>query len=165
MKAVLSLLCCLGLAVFLPAEAHQKNAALTTVVIKPDHQGIEVMHRFYIHDVEKAVNKMLGKAVDFRMDAEAQMAFGQHVKKAFSMRYRGEAQPIDLDYIGHEVEGKFFWVYQEALFNVKVTELEVRQHSLMQIFPLQQNLVNLEGSGRVKSLSFVKGSDWQSFSF
>ena len=154
---------CFGLVV-LPAQAHQKNHALTTIIAKPANQGLEVMHRFYIHDIEFAVKKQRKDTTDFTQDKRAQQFFAQHVTDTFNLRLANK-QPLTLNNIGYEIEGKYFWVYQELNDAVDVTNFEIRYETLIDIFPEQQNLVNMDIDGKTKSISFIKGSQWKSFSF
>ncbi len=144
------------------AHAHQKNHAITTMVAKS--KSLEVMHRFYVHDVEKVVKRQFKKDIDFYKHKEAQDYFGAYLVENFSVRLKGVG-PIALSYVGHEIEGKYFWVYQEYLAEVDVRDIEVLNSVLMDALPLQRNLINLEQGKDIKSLSFDKESDWQSFSF
>lgn len=154
---------CFGLVV-LPAQAHQKNHALTTITAKPANQGLEVIHRFYVHDIEFAVKKHNESTTEFTHDKNAQQFFAQHVTDTFKLRL-GDKQPLILSNIGYEIEGQYFWVYQELNNLVDVLKLEIRNKTLMDTFPEQQNLVNMDIDGKTKSISFEKGSHWQSFSF
>lgn len=147
-----------------PAQAHEKNHALTTIVVKSNGASVEIMHRFYVHDVESVVKKLLKKNIDFVSDKEAQQFFGDYLKANFSMRLK-EKQPITLDYVGHEVDGRYFWIYQEITSEIDVYGLEVQHKVLTDHLPSQHNLVNLEVEGMTKSLSFAKENDWLSFSF
>lgn len=154
---------CFGL-VILPAQAHQKNHALTTIIAKPANQGLEVMHRFYVHDIEFALKKHNKHTTEFTHDTSAQQFFAQHVTDTFNLRL-GDQEPLALSNIGYEIEGKFFWVYQELNHSVDVTKLEIYYETLTDIFPEQHNLVNMDINGKTKSISFEKGSNWKSFSF
>lgn len=150
--------------VILPAQAHQKNHALTTIIAKPANQGLEVMHRFYIHDIEFAVKTQLKNTSNFASDNSAQQFFAQHVTDTFNLRLSNQ-KPLPLNNIGYEIEGRFFWVYQEINHSVDVTKLEIRYETLIDMFPEQQNLVNMDIRGKTKSISFEKGSNWKPFSF
>lgn len=149
--------------VMLPAQAHQKNHALTTIIAKPANQGLEVMHRFYIHDIEFVVKKHHKNTTDFTHDNNAQQFFVQHVIDTFNLRFNNK-EPLLLSNIGYEIEGKFFWVYQEVNRPVDITQLEIRYATLTDMFPEQQNLVNMDVDGKTKSISFDKDSNWKSFS-
>lgn len=154
---------CLGL-VILPAQAHQQNHALSTIIAKPAKQGLEVMHRFYIHDIEFAVKKHQKNTTNFAHDNNAQQFFAQHVIDTFNLRSH-DKQPLPLSSIGYEIEGKYFWVYQELNHSIDITNFEIRYETLLDVFPDQQNLVNMDVNGKTKSITFRKGSNWKSFSF
>ena len=147
-----------------PVFGHLQNSALTVLSVKADQGGIEVMHRFYVHDVEKAVKTTSGEAVDFIQDEKAQATFGRHVMENFSLRDTEKGE-LALEYIGHEVDGKFFWVYQEYRSPIDVKAISVFHSALVELFPKQRNLVNLEYDSVVKSLFFDKGDTWKTFAF
>lgn len=154
---------CFGL-VTLPAQAHQQNHALTTIIAKPANQGLQIMHRFYIHDIELFVKKHHQNTTGFTRDHSAQQFFVQHVTDTFNLRLTNK-QPLSLNHIGYEIDGKYFWVYQELNHSVDITQLEIRYETLIDIFAEQQNLVNMDSEGKTKSIAFKKGSQWKPFSF
>ena len=155
-----------GLLLFIgaPAFAHQQKLATTSVVIKENSLGLEVVHRFFLHDIEPVVRKLAGDSkLDFLSDQEAQAIFGHYVETQFLI---GQAENLlfQLRYIGHEVDGQYFWVYQELSEKLNVDEIRIKHGALTEYIDGQKNLVNLEHNGHVKSAYFSQGEEWYSFS-
>lgn len=161
MKKLLTLLL-LG-ALSAPTFAHQLKSAITTVLFNNNSKNLEVMHRFYLHDAEHAVGKLAKgkKSTDIYTDEETQTLFADYVINRFKLIKDG-SEELTLDTIGFEVEGKFFWVYQETVMPEKVNSLKVKHSALQDIWPEQINTVNIEGvingNKSLKTLTFERSS-------
>lgn len=135
------------------AAAHQQKAAITKVLFNPRTENLEVMHRFYLHDAEHAVKHLFDKHADIIGDATTQQRFADYVAQRFSMT-DAQGNSIALALLGHEMEGKFFWVYQETAQPAGLQALEVQHQALRDLWPAQVNTVNIEGKGDIKTLTF-----------
>ena len=135
-----------------PAFAHQSKAAITKVLFNQRTQQVEVMHRFYLHDAEHAMQQLFQKGADMYKSEATQEAFGQYVIERFTVMSDGEVVP--LNYVGTEVEGKFLWIYQETDVINQVSTLQVQHSALRELWDSQVNTINFEGRGKVKTLTF-----------
>ncbi|MCV6627596.1 MAG: hypothetical protein OIF38_15970 [Cellvibrionaceae bacterium] len=153
------------------AQAHQQKAGITTVLFNERSGQIEIAHRFYLHDAEHAVGHLFGGGADIYRDAKTQQHFVNYLQQKFQLSLDGQtAAPLKL--LGHELEGKFIWVYQELPLPKQMPEqIALRQLALHEQWPDQLNTVNVEamapsgkrrsGDQKALSLSFVRGDDWQ----
>ncbi|RHW76683.1 DUF6702 family protein [Colwellia sp. RSH04] len=139
--------------------AHQQKAAETTVLFNKRSGKLEVMHRFYLHDTEHAVQSLFDKHADILDSSETQQHFADYVAKQFLARNLSD-EKIALNNVGYEVEGKFFWVYQEATQPVDLKGIKLFNGSLRDLWPTQINMVNIEGKGQVRTLYFSDNKDW-----
>ena len=135
------------------ATAHQIKAAITTVLFNPHTQNIEIMHRFNLHDAEHAVKALFDKKADILDDNATQQAFADYVAQRFAL-LNADKQPLALKMVGFEVEGKFFWVYQETAEPPHLEGLTIRHDALRDLWPKQINTLNVEGHGDIKTLTF-----------
>lgn len=135
------------------AFAHQQKEGLTTVLFNPRTGNIEVMHRIYMHDAEHAVKELFSKKADILKDPDTQRLFAEYVAKNFGL-YNELDHPFQLKKVGHEVEGRFFWIYQETEKPAEIGTIKVRHDVLRDLWPSQNNLINFEGKGKIKSLNF-----------
>ena len=137
----------------LTANAHQQKIAISTILFNPSTKNIEVMHRFNVHDAEHAVKEIFGKNADIIASATTQQQFSDYVNQRFSMGDQA-GQTLPLHLVGHELDGKYFWVYQETTQPTELQNLSIRHNALRDIWPEQVNTINIEGRGELKTLTF-----------
>ena len=140
------------------AMAHQRKAGLTRLLFNPRTGNIEAMHRFYSHDAEHAVRVLFDPEADILQQPAVREQFGLYAAERFHIAgvVGGTDTPIALDYVGCELDGAFIWVYQEAPGpDVVLDGVAVENAVLMDLWPEQYNLVNIERAGVVRSLTFA----------
>ncbi|MEM0953921.1 MAG: DUF6702 family protein [Pseudomonadota bacterium] len=152
---VLLLLTALQLAA--PAVAHQQKEAVTRVLFNAHTGNIEVMHRFLLHDAEHAASALFKDSTDLLARAADRERFAAYVHEGFSMFDQDQHQ-IRLQPVGHEIEGRFLWVYAEAPIPSNLRSLRLTHEALREVWPEQVNLVNVEQGDRVRSAVFDGGS-------
>jgi len=151
-KFLVRLLGTLLIAVF-SVNAHQQKTAISTVLFNPRTENIEIMHRFRVHDAEHAVKQIFGKDADIIDSKETQQQFGDYVNQRFNL-FASDAQQLSLKMVGVELDGKFFWVYQETTQPTKLDNLTIRHDALRDLWPEQVNTINVEGKGKLQTLTF-----------
>lgn len=134
-------------------HAHQQKAAITTVLFNKRTGNIEVMHRFNMHDAEHAVKALFDGEADIIGDHKTQEKFAQYVIDRFSMM-DSSGNALALRQVGFESEGKHFWVYQELPKPDSLEGLQVAHNALRDLWPTQVNTLNIEGQGRIRTLTF-----------
>lgn len=159
MRWILVVLCCLSLQL----SAHEMKSAITKVLFNQRTGNIEIMHRFYLHDAEHAVKKLLDKSADLIAKQSTRDSFALYVSSHFQLKTDG--QDLKLNLVGNELDGRFFWVYQEVAIPQQLTLLQLRHNSLQSLWPEQVNVVNIEGRGKVKTLKFTPQQQWQQVKF
>jgi hypothetical protein len=138
-----------------PSFAHQQKAAISSILFNPRTTNIEVSHRFYLHDAEHAIKKIFGGDADIYQSIESQKKFANYVMERFAM-YDQQNQPVALSSVGFELEGKFFWVYQETAQPPELEGLSIAHQALRDIWPEQINTINVEGKGDIRTLTFAQ---------
>lgn len=146
------------------AFAHQSKAALTTILFNPRTENIEVMHRFNLHDAEHAVKQVLDKKADIVRSEQTQQQFSAYVTEHFAMLGE-DGQDLELTTVGHEVEGKHFWIYQETRQPAELQGLTIQHNALRELWPTQTNTINIEGIGDLKTLTFTDNVELLSVEF
>jgi len=144
--------------------AHQQKEAYISVLFNQRTGNMEVSHRFLLHDAEHGLSLIIKDAGDLSTDAATQENFSEYVQKHFEVA-NSESQTIKLKPIGYEVEGKYFWVYQETAIP-DTSELKLKHSALHELWPSQTNHINIEKDGWVKSARLQKenGARWQTIS-
>ena len=106
------------------------------------------------------LKKMENEHWDIVTDKNAQTNFSRYVQQQFHIKIN-KTTPVMLNYIGHEVEGKFFWIYQEIDITKPLSSISISHTALQSVWASQVNLVNIEGFGSIKSLRFSKQDSWK----
>ena len=137
--------------------AHQQKEAITRVLFNPRTGNIEVMHRFLLHDAEHAVKELrLGEANILGSQQDREF-FAGYVNQHFSMNDQ-QGHVLSLSPVGHEIEGRFIWIYAETPIPENIGSMTVRHDALIDVWPQQVNLLNLEHNGDIKSATFTSGA-------
>lgn len=144
--------------------AHEMKTALTKVVFNARSGNLEVMHRFYVHDAEHGVKQLFDKTADLLNSPQTQQTFSRYVSEHFELQTLDGAV-LQLTLIGGQLDGRFFWVYQEMPIPPDLAGLSIKQDALQAIWPSQVNVVNVEGRGDMQSLTFDNKSRWQQVTF
>lgn len=146
------------LALTASAGAHQLQAALTTIEVNPRSELVEIVHRFYAHDAEHALNEVAGIGGDIRSDRDLQEAFGRYVARHFSLT-DAEGTALKPELVGAEVEGDFLWVYQQLPADDFDRIARIGHDSLQEVWPQQENRVNLRRDDGVRTLILRSDDD------
>lgn len=143
--------------------AHQQKAAETTILFNQRSGHLEIMHRFYLHDTEHAVKKLFNKKgqkdADIIKSEQTQKQFAQYVAKQFLAKHLDDKK-LALNNVGFEVEGKFFWVYQDSPLPKNAKGIKLYNGALRDLWPTQINMVNIEKQGKIRTLYFSDNKDW-----
>ena len=136
-----------------PAYAHQLRAAITKVMFNKNTGNLEVMHRFYLHDTEHAMQMLFDKKADIRNSADTQELFANYVSNRFAIKSLN-GEELKLESVGHEIERIYFWVYQEVKAPDDIKGLSMIHNALRDIWTDQVNTVNVEGRGDLRTATF-----------
>lgn len=140
--------------------AHQQKEAYTTVLFNNNTGNIEVSHRFYIHDAEHALGRILKKHTDIIKSDETQKDFANYIQQQFRLGDENK-QLLELGSVGYEIEGKFFWVYQEIKQPKTIKSVYIQMRALQEVWPGQINQINVERDGKTRSVRLSDDDDWQ----
>lgn len=145
-------------------SAHQQKTAFSTVLFNPRTENIEVMHRFRVHDAEHAVKQIFGKDADILDSKQTQQQFGDYVNQRFNL-FDSNEQPLPLRMVGVELDGKFLWVYQETSQPTQLDNMTIRHNALRDLWPEQINTINVEGKGKLQTLTFADSVELLTLTF
>jgi len=140
------------------AGAHQQKESITRILFNPRTGNIEVMHRFDLHDAEHAVKQIFDTDADILASNETRDRFAAYVHARFALRDQ-DGVDLPLAPVGHEIEGRFLWVYAETPIPDKLTALTLTHDALRDLWPDQVNLVNVDRDGETTSALFAGGEE------
>ena len=148
----------LGFALFAActAHAHRLKNAFSTVLFNDRSGRLEVMHQFYLHDAEQVATEIVGagRAANLFDNAEDRQRFAIYVHERFAL-YDPAGEQLPLTLRGAEIDGDFLWVYQAMrLPQPPLDSFAVEHRALRDLWPDQVNTVNVEGRGKIRTLTF-----------
>lgn len=73
--------------------------------------------------------------------------------------------PKSMTFTGSQVNGESVWVYYEIGGVSDISKITIRNNILIDQFPKQVNIVNLNYKGNLKTVNFQKGKETQEISF
>lgn len=158
-QLMLALLSVLTIGLMSATSAHQLHTASTTVLFNERTGNIEVLHRFFLHDAEHAVKQLFDKKADIHQLDSTQAQFSAYVFERFGLQTL-DGEPLPLNAVGYEVDGNNFWIYQETPIVDGLKGLRIKHKALHDLWPSQQNLVNVEGLGPIQSVTFRQQDEW-----
>ncbi|GAB2505735.1 DUF6702 family protein [Microbulbifer agarilyticus] len=135
------------------SHAHRYHFGLTEMAVNERTQSLEITHRFFIADMERALQLSASKEMK---DAKAQME--AYVNDRFQLR-TADGAVIKPKWVGMEADVHDVWVYQELpLAEVQGKKLQVRQSMLMEMERDQVNTVNVTRDGNTETFTLKPGS-------
>lgn len=146
------------------ASAHQQKMAITTVLFNPRTKNLEIMHRFDLHDAEHAVKEIFDGDADIMLSQKTQSDFAGYVIKRFAI-YDMQKAELPLTFVGTELEGQHFWVYQETPAPADLEGMYIQHNALRDIWHKQTNTINVEGMGDIQTLTFTDSTELLSVEF
>lgn len=146
------------------AWAHAYHASIMEARLNPKTQQLEVALKVFTDDLETALSKGQPRRLSLSDMPAAQLTplLAGYVRRRVQIGGKpGEALP--LTYVGQQVEKDAHWLY----FSVKLPAgkplhgLTLRHRLLLEQFPDQMNIVNLEAGGKKQSALFREGAEEQ----
>ena len=142
-----------------PARAHRVGVPITEITPNPRTGLWEVVHRLSLHDLEAQLISEGIAPTDFYDSAERDRRVRERIARQFGLEGRDTA--LRLDYVGHETDRDFLWVYFE--FESPDQAVEIDNTLLFEGNTATGHaLVNIRnGEGGVASARFAPGASRQ----
>jgi hypothetical protein len=140
---------------------HPFFITLTEVRFNPDSKKMEVAQKIFWDDLEVALTKEYGVAVDFLNPKNKAILEGQ--VKAYLLKHTQvgvNGKLVLLNYLGYEVEEDAAWFYLESNPTAVPKTVEIQNTLLLRDFEGQQNIVHVYvNSKSPKSLLLGEGKE------
>ncbi|MBX0290815.1 hypothetical protein K3G63_10220 [Hymenobacter sp. HSC-4F20] len=144
------------------AWAHAYHASIMEVRFNPEKQRLEIALKIFIDDLEKGLS--VGKPTPVRTDQlprpQLDPLLMDLLRRSVQFSARpGQALPLTL--VGLQKETDSYWLYFTAPLPASATSVSLRHQLLLNLFPDQMNIVNLDARGKKQSLLFREGEESQ----
>ncbi|MCC3157281.1 hypothetical protein LJ737_08525 [Hymenobacter sp. 15J16-1T3B] len=154
------------LALATAAWAHAYHASIMEARLNAKTQQLEVALKVFSDDLETALSAGQPRHLSLSEMAPAQLTplLATYVRRTVAIGTRpGEALPIT--YIGQQTEKDAQWLYFSVKLPAAARGLNLRHRLLLEQFPDQMNVVNLEAAGKKQSALFREGNEEQRLSW
>jgi len=144
------------------AEAHRKHVSWTSITWNERTSSLQITHRLHAHDAQTYLDNHAGnetRIADLRARAQVALYVADHFRIAVKSN-----SPASVNLLGAELEDPYLMVYQEITLSDPPTELDVHADILMEQFPDQVNMVNIDINGPRQTLQFREGDGSKHFS-
>lgn len=148
------------------AGAHAYHASIMEARLNPGKQQLEVALKVFTDDLETALSSGQPRRVSLAETPAAQLnsLLAGYLRRTVAVGTKpGEALP--LSYLGQQVEKDAHWLYFSVKLPATARGLTLRHRLLLEQFPDQMNIVNLEAGGKKQSALFRDGNEEQRLSW
>ncbi|RSK35521.1 DUF6702 family protein [Hymenobacter metallilatus] len=142
----------------LVAWAHAYHASIMELRFNPGKQRLEVALKVFIDDLEKELSN--GKPAPVRTDQLSRTQLDPLLLELLRRSVQFSTRPgttLPLTLVGLQKEKDAYWLYFTAPLPASATGVTLRHQLLLELFPDQMNIVNLEAKGQKQSLLFRDG--------
>ena len=136
------------------AQAHPYHVSIAEVKYNAKAQSLEISLKLFTDDLEKTLSEMAGKPVLVTSDAAVQKLLETYFQKNFRVELPQNQVAVPRMF-GFEKQDDAHWFYLDI--PVKASQLsaaKLRNQVLIETFPDQTNLTNLEINGKKRTLIF-----------
>lgn len=132
--------------------------SITKVQIDTESKQVKIYTQLFIDDFEQLLNDRYNlNKVNFEAPKETtKTTIEDYVTKKLQLKCN--RSPIELAYLGFEVEGELVYLYLEGkLKTKKIGRIDVENTMLQEIFTEQQNKIDITYNNVVKSIYLNTG--------
>ncbi len=111
-----------------PALAHKLNAAETSISYNQRTKNLEIVHRFFMHDVNHLIQAYYKNKTDKPLEGVDETLFTDYIIENTKLNLIDKnGEKLTYSYIGSEQDGKHYFIYQEVSSNLvkPLAEVEI----------------------------------------
>jgi hypothetical protein len=144
---------------------HKFHIALFQIEFASQKKMIQITSRIHIDDLNKALEKKYKKKIILEAEdnSPTELLFKEYVNNRFSIKVNGQNKP--LNFLSKEIDGDELVCYWSIKNISKINALEVNNSVLIELFPDQQNLVNISVLEEKQSYLFTNSSTSKEFKY
>jgi len=160
MRRNLSFLCLLLIMPMLALGVHKHYISLTKVDFIKEKEVIQVTMKFFIDDIELALENRHGEAMELTTKEENKMAdkfLEGYIRQKFTVWVNEEEKAYS--YLGKEYENNEVFFYLELKNISDIKTIEVQNSMLFEEFEEQQNYIKLKIENVQKTFILVKANN------
>jgi hypothetical protein len=145
---------------------HKFYVSVTQIDYVPNKKRIEITHRIFIDDLEKALEKRYKKKVYLTSTKElpeAETLIKNYLKENVKISINKKAQ--NLEFLAREVEGDVLIFYTKIAISKKINTFEIFNSLLTNVYSEQQNIVHVNINSNKNSFLFTNSDTQQKIDY
>jgi hypothetical protein len=145
---------------------HKFYVSVTQIDYVPNKKRIEITHRIFIDDLEKALEKKYKKKVyltSTKESSDAETLIKNYLKE--NIKISINKKPQEIVYLAREVEGDVLIFYTKIAISKKINTFEIFNSLLIDIYKEQQNIVHVNINGNKNSFLFTNSETKQKIDY
>ena len=145
---------------------HKFYVSVTQIDYVPNKKRIEITHRIFIDDLEKALEKKYKKKVYLTSTkelSEAETLIKNYIKE--NIKISINKKPQEIVYLAREVEGDVLIFYTKIAISKKINTFEIFNSLLIDVYKEQQNIVHVNINGNKNSFLFTNSETEQKLDY
>jgi hypothetical protein len=145
---------------------HPFYVSVTEINHNAKDKTLEISCKLFLEDTEKALQKQLGVPVELSTPKDlkkAQQQVSDYVKKHLIIKIDGK--PVNLEFIGYEVEGASLWSYYQVKDISSVHKIDISNNLLYEMYDSQIGIVHAQVGDNKKSSRVNNPETNMSFEF
>ena len=145
---------------------HPLHLSVCDIFHNSEKNTLEITQRIFADDLEDALrNRSNGKVDVFNPKNPEILSqlIGEYVQENFELLLN--SRPIEVNYLGYEVEEDAIWVYQEAPKVRNFKSITVRSTLFFEMFDDQLNLINVKKNDTIRSLKIQEDNKQSSLTY
>ncbi|MDN5201808.1 hypothetical protein QQ008_10555 [Fulvivirgaceae bacterium BMA10] len=135
---------------------HPFHVSVCEIEFDQKTAALQITQRIFLDDIELGLRKTFGKDFDI-MDDQIKQEVEDMLEKYLQehLVLKVNDQPVDINYLGHEMDREAIWCYLEVQNIKAVQKVEVENTILFEEFDDQANLVHVEFNDNIKSFKLT----------
>lgn len=145
---------------------HKFYVSVTQIDYVPNKKRIEITHRIFIDDLEKALEKKYKKKVYLTSTKElpeAETLIKSYLKE--NIKISINKKPQEIVYLAREVEGDVLIFYTKIAISKKINTFDIFNSLLTDIYKEQQNIVHVHINSNKNSFLFTNSDTEQKIDY
>lgn len=146
---------------------HPFHVSVMDAEYRAESQNLQISHRLFLDDLEDALKDFHGLDYVDTVEPEDPEALDKLIKAYLEQKvfFVVNGEDKKFTYYGSELEGDARWCYYEIRDIDKLSDIEITNVALMDVFDDQQNIIHLKAKGEVQSYKLDKSNKVKRFTF
>ncbi|MDW5290443.1 DUF6702 family protein [Formosa sp. PL04] len=139
---------------------HKYYVSITEIHYVKEKQSVQIITRIFIDDIEKLMRQRFDESITLAGKNESEKAdfyLEKYLKEKIQIKINGEN--VNIQFIGKEYDDDIAVCYIEIPNVDNISEFEIKNHVLYDVFEEQQNVVRLDINGKKKTFILIAEND------